>query len=378
MKLLNNLNIKQYILDNIDQVDIFVYYGNNYGRGGLTASDIHTSITRNSFMVKNPYRVDKDPSLSFVKYNDKITATDFGNNYYSGDCFHFAGVGLGLNSNNPKSFVTICKHIIAHVNVNGVVANYKPTTELPDTVITDNVVIVPVFRDFMVKDYNYWIPIGITKDGIHNNILAVKSFELIVDGELKMRYYHSYNDPCYAYFLGFINGLYRYKLYLPFRGGKKKKFITNNRFPFDDLLRMKPEENVILIKSIKDRILMTQILNELSVSGIQVIATASENLKLTPEFETMVKSLYRRVYTLFDNDKTGFDNMSFCKIEYGYAPIYLIHSIKELYPEYIPRHLLNESVIIHKDIPKDLSDISKKYTYSTAVNIVKHLLNQLI
>ncbi len=378
MKLFLSGNIKDYILKNIDQVRIFEYYGNKYGNG-LSIHDINKSIIINSYLVRNPLRNDPNPSMSFYKEMKngefKVIATDFGNSFYSGDCFHFAGIALKLNSNNPKHFIKICKHIIENVTNQISIS----TQSLPVTYRENQEVLIDIgIRNWNNKDFRYWFSYGITKERIESNIIPIQTFELMINGESRLRYYYTYNDPCYAYYLGNMKNIERYKLYFPFRK-KNPRFITNNTLSIDDIKYMKPCETVIFIKSIKDRILLSQILNELYIISIQVIAISSENSRFSKDELNIINKFYKYKYSLFDNDKTGLDNMIWYKQEYGIMPLYLINGIRNISPEIIPTQLINDDVIIHKDIPKDLSDISKRLGYNSAYKIVENLLlKQLI
>ena len=375
MKIVQSSNIKDYILKNIDQVKIFIYYANKYG-SGLNSDDIYKSLIRNSYMVKNPFRNERSPSMSFVQTVkdkvSKITVTDFGNSFYSGDCFHFAGIALNKSSNNPRHFVKICKDIIENVGEGDITIPYS---HLPVYQREDNIILHVTDRTPNHLDFSFWLNRGIKKDTFTQNISPVESFKIIKDGHVIFSYFHARHDPCYSYFLGVMKGLERYKLYLPYRN--KGRFITNNTFNIDDLLKMKPSEDVIFIKSIKDRLLLEQILNSLYID-VPVISLSSENVIFSKKEINIINKFYKNKYSLLDNDKAGLDNMQRLKTEYSLHPLYIINSIKEVYPEFIPENVINDSVIIHRDIPKDLSDFCKKYGYEHTINIVKHLISTLL
>lgn len=369
----NTIGIKDYILDTIDQIDIFVYYGSVYGNG-LSKEDVVTSINRNSYKVKNPLRVERKPSFSFRKELQdgivKVVAHDFGNNFYSGDCFNFAGIALHLNCNDGKDFIKICKHILDNVTKDKHIVSNRNTEVIPKQL--DNFEIIPFDRDFTSRDYKFWESIGIIKHNIDRHVMPIQSFELYRDEERIGQYFDSYKDPCYGYYLGLMKERHRYKLYLPYR--TNRRFITNNIFAIDDIRRIKPNRICILIKSIKDRILLSQILNEMYITDIQVIAISSEAAVLSAKELQILKRFYEDVYVLFDNDKAGINAMSRMNKDYGFMPLYLIHSIKTLYEYIIPIDIRKDDVIIHDDIPKDLSDFSKGYGYSMTKELTTHLI----
>lgn len=370
--------IKEYVLANINQVEIFVYYANTYGAGKLIANDVVKSLHRNSYMVQNPLRPDTTASLSFRMDGNKIIATDFGNNYYSGDCFHFAAIALGLHCNNPRHFIKVCKDIINNVtgeNVAIAISNAEKLEKLKNKVELDIGV-----RNFTLQDYKIWMPWGITKESLHREVIAVQSYELHINNNVKSRYYHSYGDPCYAYNLGTMKGINRYKLYFPLRRHKNAiRFITNNHFNIDDIIRMKECKHGILIKSIKDRILLNQILAELYIiDTVHSIAISSESVILSDKEVNLINKLYKYTSTFFDNDKSGLDAMINYRHAYGYNSIYQSYLIRAVYPELIPSHLQHETVIVHKSIPKDLTDFCKTYGYDMTVNLIKQLLNDLL
>lgn len=367
MKFYNTFSIRDYILKNINQVDIFAYYFE------LPQYDIYKSLTVNSFMLLNRLRQDDTPSLSFRRDGDKVYVKDFGNDYFSGDCFHIAGTKLGLNSNYPAHFKLICDNIINNVKAEIVIGKREiPVSRRSE----DNVIIEPYIREFTLRDYNFWTNFHLKKDNIDRNVQCVESFEMIVADELVATYNYKKEDPCYLYQLGTMKGVPRYKLYFPKRS--KVRFITNNIFAIDDITRIRKNEKCILIKARKDRFLMDQIIRELYLTNISVIAVSYEGARFTQQELNLLHSMYKEIFVLYDNDKAGLDNMIFCKKEYSFQPLYIISAIKELNPELIPDHIKTDTVLLHKDIPKDICEFAWKHDYNQTVNIVKHLINQTL
>jgi len=101
----------KYILDNINQEDIFSVYFN------IPASHISAIVNTNK-KISAPYRSDKDPSFGFIyRSNGKLIGRDFGG-YFWGDCFDCVGFVLGLNANIKSDFGKIMEHIIKTFRLN--------------------------------------------------------------------------------------------------------------------------------------------------------------------------------------------------------------------------------------------------------------------
>ena len=99
------MTLKDYIINNIDSVEIFSEYL------GISEDDIKMSINFKC-KIKSPFHRDSDPSLSFRYYGSKLICRDFGSIEYSGDVFQIVAKCLNKDCSNPKDFVYVCKNII--------------------------------------------------------------------------------------------------------------------------------------------------------------------------------------------------------------------------------------------------------------------------
>ena len=86
-------------------------------------------------------------------------------------------------------------------------------------------------------------------------------------------YTNSYKDPCYKYNVNhkFI------KLYFPnrLRHSSVPRFITNNILPMDDIVDIVHSNDIILCKSIKDKMLLLQMLESLKDVLLQTMSDSS-------------------------------------------------------------------------------------------------------
>jgi hypothetical protein len=132
------------------------------------------------------------------------------------------------------------------------------------------------------------------------------------DGELLS---HTFNRK-------YVYGYFRkdgslYKIYMP--KITDKKFIkVQNYIQGGDQLNYK-NNNLVITSSLKDLMCFVK----LGYKNIEVIAPDSENSMLTEHTVKMLKSKFKKICVLFDNDTAGKASMQKYQDRYGFEPILL-------------------------------------------------------
>ncbi|KAF5080414.1 hypothetical protein DSECCO2_120580 [anaerobic digester metagenome] len=346
-------NLKAHILANTTEAEIFAFYLNT------DVTEIYKCINDRYYRIHNVHRSEEHASfgLQYVSVGSKIKlyGKDFAVPTYSGDCFHYAACALNCNSNNPKEFIYVCKHIIKNVigdNVN------KPALPEPNIVKAKPTIlnIEVAVRDYDEIDLEYWGQFGIRLETlVKENIFPISGFT--IDG-VYQNYIYEKDNPIYAYFLGVENNTPIWEIYAPYEV-KWKKFRTN--FPGDvkELYTVLKRKFLILTKSKKDKALITQMLSDLHITNTDV-KYASESARLRKTTRNIFSMNYKFIFVMYDLDSPGMQSMGYYNKEYGYL-------LMPFTTKYLAETLDNH--------PKDISDFSKTFGYLGTLELFKTLFN---
>lgn len=311
------MTLKDYILNNIGQVEIFSEYL------GVSEDDIRFSITHKA-KIKSPFHRDSDPSLSFRYYGSKLICRDFSNIEYSGDIFEIVGKCLHKDCTDKKQFVEICKDII-DTSISGRYTKHMPIRIDETESIAEPTTIEIISRHLNVKDFRYYYQYFIPNEVVKNSYIPVRTYSI---NGIASKYYHSAGDPCYAY----VNNPSCLKLYFPLRKKNEKRFISNNRFPVELISSLSKKDYTVLIKAYKDKLLMDYVCELLSIDNIQFLPVASESARLPEDVIGLLKRhTNKRLFTMFDIDKCGIDSSFYYRTKHGFGNIFLAdsHSTKD-------------------------------------------------
>lgn len=295
------MDLKNFILANIDQIDIYAHYFK------VDSSEISNCINTNKKICNND-RVDTHPSLSFKYFGNKLIARDFGDLKYSGDIFEIVGVILNINYKTASGFVKICDDIILNVN----------QTQLNINEIKNEVTDIRIIeRHFTPKNYRYFYNYGISKEYVDINYVCVNSFFI---NEFQAKYLYKDADPCFAY----INNPNSYKLYFINRTKQSGRFLTNNKVPVECLNQLRLTKYKVLIKAYKDKILMERVCDILNIRDIQFLPLASETTRLRQDVVDLINDYtICKIYTMFDIDTCGIESSNWYKKTYNFDYILL-------------------------------------------------------
>ena len=292
----------------------------------------------------SPLRRDNTPTCSFYKNKSgELIFKDFNGSFYG----NFISVVMEkYHVSYYKALQIIAEDFnLSKRHTDKVAVNpIKPsTTVFKDTGPVDVRVEI---KDFTQEELNWWNSYGITLDILKKfNVYSCKN--IFLNGELFKTIYK--DNFMFGYYGGKKDNLELWRIYFPKQSNYR--FLTN--WPakkIQGLKQLKKDGDICVItKSMKDTMCLYSL-------GISAIAPNSENLFIADTILERLKSKFKYIIVLYDNDLPGIQNM---------------RKIKKKHPEliyfYIPRHYN----------AKDISDFYKKYGKDKTLEFVKDNLNKL-
>ena len=292
----------------------------------------------------SPLRRDNTPTCSFYKNKSgELIFKDFNGSFYG----NFISVVMEkYHVSYYKALQIIAEDFsLSKRHTDKVAVNpIKPsTTVFKDTGPADVRVEI---KDFTQEELNWWNSYGITLDILKKfNVYSCKN--IFLNGELFKTIYK--DNFMFGYYGGKKDNLELWRIYFPKQSNYR--FLTN--WPakkIQGLKQLKKDGDICIItKSMKDTMCLYSL-------GISAIAPNSENLFIADTILERLKSKFKYIIVLYDNDLPGIQNM---------------RKIKKKHPEliyfYIPRHYN----------AKDISDFYKKYGKDKTLEFVKDNLNKL-
>ena len=292
----------------------------------------------------SPLRRDNTPTCSFYKNKSgELIFKDFNGSFYG----NFISVVMEkYHVSYYKALQIIAEDFnLSKRHTDKVAVNpIKPsTTVFKDTGPADVRVEI---KDFTQEELNWWNSYGITLDILKKfNVYSCKN--IFLNGELFKTIYK--DNFMFGYYGGKKDNLELWRIYFPKQSNYR--FLTN--WPakkIQGLKQLKKDGDICVItKSMKDTMCLYSL-------GISAIAPNSENLFIADTILERLKSKFKYIIVLYDNDLPGIQNM---------------RKIKNKHPEliyfYIPRHYN----------AKDISDFYKKYGKDKTLEFVKDNLNKL-
>ncbi len=280
-------------------------------------------------LVKSPLRQDNNPTCAFYRSrNGDLLFKDFSGAF----CGNFISVVM------EKFQCSFAKALQIIGNDFGIIHNKNLTVNKPKLEYTGNklqehqsAIIRVEIRDFQDYELKWWKSYGISKETLEKfNVYSCKNIFL----NNNLFHLESKNQHIYGYFGGIREGIECWRIYFP--GRKKFKFLSNwkaTQIQGAMQLDKSGGEYLVITKSLKDVMVLYEF-------GIPAIAPNSENLFVTDAQYKKLKSKFKNILVLYDNDLAGIQGLK---------------RIKNKYPE------IKVSFIPRKYGVKDISDFRKKY-----------------
>lgn len=320
--------LRDFVLQ-FDQVKVFSLVT------GITEEEISECLSRRGKTTLNVMRDERHPSVRFYIRSGRIKMYDFADARFRGDIFDIAGIPTGLNCNNPKEFVAICKWLINVASKNKIVKTeikYKDTKYKP-TEIDFNV------RDFSYDiDASYWNKYGISASDLRREWVFPVYSASINKNDVYSYYNHNRYDRAYAIIL---YPLFYTKLYFIDRKKPSNlpRFITNFPYPIERPDLLKKANTLILIKSTKCRIVLNNILAMLSrevpdlhKTSIVTNSLSSESVHFNEHWVKLIDN-YENHIIILDDDEIGVMNKDRLILE-GFNAVTIDTGYKDLSDTY--------------------------------------------
>ena len=246
-------------------------------------------IKKGLFKAKN--RVDHKPTVAYYKNSKgKIIVKDFGSNY-TGDwiyvvmnkfqCSYQKALNIAANDFGIQTFPKLEKNQII---------------ESKDILDNKNGAIIQVeIKDFTSLDIQWWAKYGIQLSTLKkfkvfsckNVFLNGNLFEMVSDNQLVFGYYG-----------GIKQDIEQWRIYHPLK--RKYRFISNWKSnQIQGAMQLpKSGDTLIITKSMKDIMCLYEY-------GITSIAPCSENVFVTDTQYKRLKSRFKYIFLLYDNDLPG-------------------------------------------------------------------------
>lgn len=247
-------------------------------------------IKNGLFKAKN--RIDHRPTVSYYKNSKgRIIVKDFGSDY-TGDwiyvvmnkyqCSYQKALNIAANDFGIQSFPKLEKNKII---------------ESKETLEDKQGAIIQVeIRDFTESDIQWWAKYGITVPTLKKfKVFSCKN--VFLNGNLFGMV--SDNQHVFGYYGGIKQDIEQWRIYYP--GRRSLRFISNWRSLQIQGAQQLPKDGgeiLVITKSLKDVMCLYEY-------GITAIAPCSENLFVTENQYNRLKSKFKHIFLLYDNDRPG-------------------------------------------------------------------------
>ncbi len=325
------MQLKSYIELLLDPIFIYSKYLN------LDTHTIENCLTTGA-TIKNPLRLDKNPSAGFKFRKNKIVFTDYAKPEYGGDIYHVVGIVLNRNCNNSTDFIFICEHIIANLIYNTkVFSTFTPTNiTLKDVAVSAQLDIIEFteitieYKKWDNNTFKYWYNyVKPNKEIAKLLIVLLQKWDIYpiekywLNNNIRASRLYKDDNPMYAYLLKTNAQGRHYKLYFP---NAINKFVTNSSDTFNYTDRIPFCRFAVLVKSVKDGIFLNVIAEYLNIQDVVFIPTSSESVTFQTADLEYLKN-YDKTFSFYDFDETGVINSYKNALLYNIEPIFITNKL---------------------------------------------------
>jgi len=312
---------KEKILQFVSEEMIFEHYG--------------VPIKKGLFCSK--LRQDRRPTVGLYRNRrGRLIIKDFGSNF-SGDCFTYVMALFNVSYYMALQIIANDFGIINRTDLSKNPPKLKYTGNTIEEKKTAKIQIQT--REFNQIELNWWLRYGISKETLSKFKVYPVDAIWLNDNLFFQNLSHRY---VFGYYGGVKDDIEQWRIYWP--GNTKYKFISNWKSTKIQGAHMIPKQGgdyLIVTKSLKDVMCLYEF-------GIPAIAPCSENLFLTDNQYKLLKSKFKQIALLYDNDIPGLEAAKRIKKNYPDVKIMII-----------PRHLA-----------KDISDFRKAFGYKKTLELI--------
>ena len=293
------MNLKDEILDCTNRgLEVFCFY-----------MPIDFVLKRN---FRNPLYDDHKASCN-IYFDVKLQCyrmKDFGNDFYSGDCFWFAAMMLGLDVRTefPKVLASIIRDLQLNLSIDDKqtpaphpIRKYKnlhnEKKENKGMTETDNDKkwYKCYEQVFQTSELSYWLKYGITTKTLQRyNVKSLVRYEALSNQGKTYTLLSSQDEPMFCYMMGDFVKVYRpfSKLRFVYGGEKREDYI----FGFEQL----PNKGDMLFITGGEKDVLS-----LSAHHFHAICFNSETAQIPENIIESLQLRFRHIILLYDTDETG-------------------------------------------------------------------------
>lgn len=286
-------------------------------------------------------RNDHRPTCSFFRgKSNRLYFKDFA----TGECLAFENVVMKkYNCNYYEALEIIAKDF-------GIIkGNHKVATKVikvPKFEEEKHTFVQIEAKEFTEEELKWWLQYGITKEILHKYcIYSCKT--IFLNGNIFSQ--STPQCPTYGYYFGKKEHIEQWKIYYPNR--KEYRFIGNISTKTLQGYRQLPKNGKLLVitKSLKDCACLYSM-------GIPAVAPQSETQFISDTILDNLKSRFKYIVLLFDNDMTGVHYTNIIRKKYKF---------------------LLATIIPRKYGAKDISDFHKKYGRKKTMQFIRESIKYL-
>ena len=252
-------------------------------------------------LFKSPLRTDNSPTCSFYKNaQGDIIFKDF-SGHFSGN---FINVVMYQYNCSYYKALRIIANDFGYIKHPKLVKNPKPIIQ-SSTIFKDsgNAKIQVEIQEFNAEDIEFWEQYGVTEEILKKfRVFSCKTVFL----NDRVFTHSNVRHPIYGYYRGKNDDkLELWRIYFPKNRSKEPRFLSNWKSTMLQGAKQLPKNGDLLVitKSQKDVMCLYSL-------GITAIAPNSENLFLTASQYDKLKSRFKNIVILYDNDLAGISNMN--------------------------------------------------------------------
>lgn len=317
---------KELILSRFSEEQIMEYY-------------LHVPVKKGLF--RSPLRRDKEPTCSFYRNNSgDLIFKDFA----TGQHLNVFGVVQDMFKCNYYEAMRIIANDLGIIKDDFITRNPGKINDNPIKIEDKEITKIQVeIQDFTDLELKWWSKYGITLDILKKfNVYSCK--HVFLNGQLLAK--SQQHCPIFGYYGRKYQGIELWRCYFP----KRTSFRFLGNWPtkkiqgYDQL--PKSGKLLVITKSMKDVMCLYSM-------GITAIAPNSETQFVSDAILDDLKTRFKHIVILFDNDYTGVSFMS---------------KLKKLHPELV------YTWIPLKYKAKDISDYYKEYGKKETLNLIKNFI----
>lgn len=293
-------------------------------------------------LFKSPLRVDNTPTCSFYRNKSgDIIFNDFSGHFYG----NFLSVVMEMYSCTYYKALQIIANDFGYIKHKTLKKSTKPVVKSENDFKESGSANIQVeIQDFSQDELDWWEKFGVTEK-ILKKFKVYSCKNVFLNGNNIA--YSTSKSPIYGYFRGKTeHGGELWRIYFPMRSSYR--FLSNwTSIMIQGSKQLASNgDTLVITKSLKDVMCLYSL-------GIPAIAPNSENLFLTDNQFSKLKTKFKNLVLFYDNDLPGISNMKKIKKEYGIKCAWIPRSYGA----------------------KDISDFHKRYGREATLNLINQYGN---